>query len=130
VKTPRWIDPRALVLLHAEALAEHGGLSGVRDAAALESALARPRHIYQYETKADIPRLAAAYAYGIIRNHPFNDGNKRAGFIAAALFLELNGFAFNADDGDTIETIFALAAGELSERQFVEWLRSHSTRSR
>lgn len=125
MKTPRWIDPRALVLLHAEALAEHGGLSGLRDAAGLESALAR-----QYETKADIPRLAAAYAYGIIQNHPFNDGNKRAGFIAAVLFLELNGFAFNGDDRETIQVIFALTAGELSERQFVEWLRSHGKRSR
>jgi death on curing protein len=130
VKTPRWVDPRALVLLHAEALAEHGGLSGLRDAAALESALARPRHIYQYETKADIPRLAAACAYGIIQNHPFNDGNKRAGFIAAALLLELNGFAFTGEDAETIQTIFRLAAGEVKEPQFANWLRSHSTPKR
>lgn len=118
------------MLLHAEALAEHGGLSGLRDPAALESALARPRHICHYKSKADMPRLAAAYAYGIIQNHPFNDGNKRAGFIAAVLFLEMNGFLFNGEDGDTIHRIFSLAAGEFSERQFMEWLRSHSVRQR
>lgn len=125
---PRWVDPRAILLLHAEALAEHGGLSGMRDAAAFESALARPRHIYRYEKKVDIPRLAAAYAYGIIQNHPFNDGNKRAGFIAAVLFLELNGFRFTGNDSETIDEIFRLAAGELTEGQFVDWLRSRTKR--
>lgn len=128
MKTPHWMNARALLLLHAEALAEHGGLAGLRDVAAFESALARPRHIHQYEDKVDIPRLAAAYAYGIIQNHPFNDGNKRVGFITAVLFLHLNGFVFDGKDADTIEKIFALAAGELSEPQFVDWLRSHSKR--
>lgn len=128
MKTPRWVNPRALLLLHAETLADHGGLSGMRDAAAFESALARPRHIYQYEKKADIPRLAAAYAYAIIQNHPFNDGNKRVGFIAAVLFLELNGFRFTGEDTETIDQIFRLAAGELSEDQLVEWLRVRAKR--
>ena len=100
----------------------------MRDAAAFESALARPRHIYLYEKKVDIPRLAAAYAYGIIQNHPFNDGNKRAGFIAAVLFFELNGFRFTGNDSETIDEIFRLAAGELTERQFVDWLRSRTKR--
>jgi death on curing protein len=128
VKTPRWVDPRSLVLLHAESLAEHGGLPGFRDAAALDSALARPRHIFAYERKADIPRLTAAYCYGIIQNHPFNDGNKRAGFIAATLFLDLNGFELRCDGGDAIQTIFAVAAGELSERALTDWVRTNSSR--
>lgn len=128
MKTPRWINPHALVLLHAEALAEHGGFAGLRDLAAFESAVARPRHIHQYEKHADVPRFAAAYAYGIIKNHPFNDGNKRAGFIAAILFLNLNGFEFIGADAETIKTIFALAASALSEREFVEWLRLRSKR--
>lgn len=128
MKIPRWIDPRALLLLHAEALAEHGGLSGLRDAAALDSALARPRNVQQYERRADIPRLAAAYAYGIVRNPPFNDGNKRAGFIAAVLFLELNGFSFNGDDRETIDVIIKVAAGKLSEQKLVEWCRSRTTK--
>jgi len=126
VKTPRWVDPRALVLLHAESLAEHGGLPGFRDAAALDSALVRPRHIFRYERRPDIPRLAAAYAYGIIQNHPFNDGNKRAGFIAASLFLHLNGFELTCDESDAIQTIFALAAGDISEPKLVEWIRANS----
>lgn len=128
MKTPRWLDPRALLLLHAESLAEHGGLAGVRDMAAFESAMARPRHIWRYESDADLARLAAAYAYGLIQNHPFNDGNKRAGFIAASLFLDLNGFVFDCEDADAIQAVFALAAGDVSEREFVEWMRSHSNR--
>lgn len=128
MKTPHWIDPRALVLLHAEALAEHGGLTGLRDAAALGSALARPRHIHQYEKGADIARLAAAYAFGLIQNHPFNDGNKRAGFIAAALFLNLNGLELHCEESDAIRTIFAVAAGTLKEKQLTEWIRANIQR--
>ncbi len=102
--------------------------TGLRDAAALDSAMARPRHIHQYEAGADIPRLAAAYAFGIIQNHPFNDGNKRAGFIAAALFVGLNGFNLQCDESDAIETIFAVAAGELAEKHLIEWIRSNVRR--
>ena len=92
--------------------------------------MARPRHIHRYEKDADIPRLAAAYAYGIIKNHPFNDGNKRTGFIAAALFLQMNGFIFQGEDAETIESIFRLATGEVKKSHFIEWLRSHSARQR
>ena len=125
MKAPRWINPLALILLQAEALAEHGGLTGLRDAAALDSALACPRNIHEYESGADIPRMAAAYAFGIIQNHPFNDGNKRTGFIAAVLFLELNGFELKCDERDAIETIFAVAAGRFSEKQLIQWIRAN-----
>jgi death-on-curing protein len=130
VKSPHWIDPLALVLLHGETLAEHGGLSGLRDAAALESSLARPRHRYTYEPGADLAQLAASYGFGIVRNHPFVDGNKRVGFLAIGLFLSLNGFELTARPVDSVQTIFRLAAGELSEPQLAEWIRKHMTRHR
>jgi death on curing protein len=104
MKEPRWLNMRALLLLHAEALAEHGGLRGIRDMGALESPPARPRHVHEYETPADIAHLAAAYAYGIIQNHRFNDGNKRVGFIAAVLFLAINGFEVHCDESKAIQS--------------------------
>ena len=125
MKTPRWLNPRALLLLHAEALAEHGGLVGLRDAAAFDSAMARPQHIFHYEGRADLPRLAAAYAFGIIQNHPFNDGNKRAGFIAADLFLHLNGYQLQCGDADAVQAFFGLASGMIKEMELVEWIRQN-----
>jgi death-on-curing protein len=118
----RWIDRRALVLLHAESLAEHGGSAGLRDEGLLESALARPRNLLSYG-KAD---LAAAYGAGIVRNHPFVDGNKRAGFLAVGLFLALNGFRLEATQVDATLTVLALAAGDLDERAFAAWIRTHA----
>jgi death-on-curing protein len=125
MKRLRWIDPRALLLLHAETLAEHGGLPGLRDEAALDAALARPQHVHVYEPKADVARLAAAYGFGIVRDHPFNDGNKRAGFLAVGLFLSLNGYAFIADPAEAVEAIFALASGGLGENELAAWVRTH-----
>jgi len=129
VKKPRWIDLRALVLLHAENLAEHGGLWGLRDEAALESALARPRHLHVYKWRADLAALAAAYGFGLIRNHPFNDGNKRAGFLAVGLFLALNGFQLEAEPVEAVRTILALAGGELSEKALANWIRNHMVKN-
>jgi death-on-curing protein len=128
VKKPVWLDRRALVLLHAESLAEHGGLWGMRGQAALQSALARPRNIHAYERGADAARLAAAYGFGIVRGHPFSDGNKRAGFLAVGLFLELNGFDLEVDEADAVKTILDLAAGDLSEKALAEWIRARITR--
>lgn len=125
MKTPRWLNPRALLLLHTEALAEHGGLAGIRDAKALDSAMARPLHIFHYEARADLPRLAAAYAFGIIQNHPSNDGNKRAGFIAADLFLHLNGYQLQCGDADAVQAFFGLASGMIKEMELVEWIRQN-----
>lgn len=128
MKRPAWLDQRALVLLHAESLAEHGGLWGVRDEAALESALARPRNVYAYERSSDLARLAAAYGFGIVRGHPFSDGNKRAGFLAIGLFLELNGFELEVEEVDAVKTIMELAAGNLSENALTVWIRARIKR--
>jgi death-on-curing protein len=130
MKRPRWIDPRALLLLHAETLAEHGGLTGLRAAGALDAALARPQHVHAYEPKADAARLAAAFGFGIVRDHPFNDGNKRVGFLAIGLFLSLNGSALAADPVEAFETILAMAAGDLTEQDLAVWIRQHMVRSK
>src|SRR3712207_6671199 len=122
---PRWIEERALILLHAESIAEHGGLEGVRDQGLLASALARPRNLLAYEGETDIVRLAAAYGVGLVRNHPFADGNKRAAFLAVGLFLGLNGLRLTASQADAVLTMLALAAGELDEQAFTSWLREH-----
>jgi death-on-curing protein len=125
-RNPRWIDQRALLLLHNETLAEHGGLAGVRDHGLLESALARPRNLHAYEPESDLARLAAAYGFGLTRNHPFNDGNKRAAFLAIGLFLQINGRELIADPVEAIAVIFGLAKGSLSESELAEWMRRNS----
>jgi len=122
------LDQRALVLLHAESLAEHGGLWGIRDETALESALARPRNVYAYERGTDLARLAAAYGFGLIRGHPFNDGNKRAGFLAIGLFLALNGFELDVEEVNAVTTMLDLAAGNLTEKSLAEWIGARMTR--
>jgi death on curing protein len=129
VKRPRWIDRLALLLLHEETLAEHGGLTGLRDEAALDAALARPQHVHAYEAKADPARLAAAYCFGLVRDHPFSDGNKRAGFLALGLFLSLNGYQLRVDQAEAAETVLRLAAGQLSEKNLAEWIRKNMIRS-
>ncbi len=125
---PRWIDKEALILLHAESLAEHGGLEGLRDEGLLDSALARPLNVHAYEEVTDIARLAAAYGVGIAKNHPFADGNKRAAFLSVGLFLGLNGQRLVADKADAIRVMLAVAAGELSESEFAEWIKVHMKR--
>ena len=130
MKAPRWIDRRALVLLLAESLAEHGGLPGFRDETALDAALVRPRHVQAYEPRANLARLAAAYCYGIIRGHPFNDGNKRAGFLAIGLFLALNGYELAVGQIEAVETILTVAEGNLSEPQLAVWIRKHTESER
>jgi death on curing protein len=125
-RSPRWINQRALLLLHSETLAEHGGLPGVRDYGLLESAVARPLHLHAYEPNSDLARLAAAYGFGLARNHPFNDGNKRAAFLAIGLFLENNGLEFVADPVEAIAVILRLAEGKLTEMELAEWIRRNS----
>jgi death-on-curing protein len=123
---PIWVSRRVLELLHDESLAEHGGAEGLRDSGLLDSAMARAQNIYAYENDADLIRLAAAYAIGIAKNHPFVDGNKRAVFIAAGLFLRLNGIRLKADKAEAVLVVLDLAAGELTESQFAEWLRRNA----
>jgi death-on-curing protein len=124
----RWIGKTALMLLQAESLAEHGGLEGVRDEGLLESALATPRNLSIYEGETDPARLAAAYAVGIVRNHPFADGNKRVAFLAIGLFLGLNGWRLTASKANAASTIWSLAAGDLSEEQLGAWIAENSAR--
>jgi death on curing protein len=129
MKKPRWISRRALLLLHAETLAEHGGLSGIRDEGLLDSALCRPLNIFAYKKKCDHADLVAAYAFGLSQNHPFRDGNKRAAFLAAGLFLELNDRRLIADPLSAIEVFFALAEGKLPEANLAIWIRANMKRA-
>ncbi len=123
---PIWVSRHALELLHDESLKEHGGADGLRDSGLLDSAMARARNIFEYENVSDPFRLAAAYAFGIAKNHPFVDGNKRAALIAAGLFLRLNGVRLKADKAEVVLVVLDLAAGEITQLQFAEWLRRNS----
>ncbi len=120
----RWILKQTVLRVHGEQLAEHGGSGGIRDVGLLESALARPENLAVYG-EPDVADLAAAYATGLIKNHPFIDGNKRTGYIAAELFLALNGYSLGADDVDATLTTLKLAASEISEARFADWVRTH-----
>ena len=118
---PVWVTEEDCLSFHDKLLARFGGAAGVRDKGLLLSALARPQHLFAYE-KPSLFVLAAAYAHGIIKNHPFIDGNKRSGFLAAALFLEANGIRFNGSERDAVIQTLALAAGESTLQDFSAWL--------
>ena len=120
-----WIEREVIVAVHDMQLAEHGGLPGTRDAGLLDSALGRPQHLAAYG-EPDIAALAAAYGWGIARNHPFIDGNKRAALLSVGLFLHLNGWRLTASQADTTRTMLALAAGDLPEDTLADWLRRHA----
>jgi len=117
-----WVVLEVAMAAHAEQLAEHGGGEGVRDPGALESAMARPRNLAAYGDP-DAAALAAAYAFGIARNHPFDDGNKRTAAVVSEAFLALNGHALAASDAELVVAFLALAAGELSETELADWFR-------
>lgn len=119
-----WIDPDALSAAHDEQLAEHGGAAGLRDAGLSESALARARNAAAYGTP-DVAALAAAYGFGLAKNHPFVDGNKRIALVAMETFLMLNGYALTADDAQTVLVILSVAAGSFSEDALADWLRKN-----
>ena len=121
---PVWIVRDVVLAVHDEQLSEHGGQSGVRDLGLLESALARPRNQYAYG-ETSIARLAAGYAFGLSRNHPFLDGNKRTSLVVAELFLALNGLELAASDAECVATFLALAAGDLTEEELAGWIGSH-----
>lgn len=121
----RWIDRRALELLHDESIAEHGGAAGLRDEGLLESALARPLNLAVCG-EPDVAELAAAYGVGLAKNHRFVDGNKRAAFLAVGLFLALNGKRLVATQADATLTMLAVAAGFMDEPAFAQWLREHA----
>jgi death on curing protein len=123
-KEPRWVPRLVVEAIHVDQVREHGGLIGIRDEHALESALARARQRWTYEPEADLPRLAADYAFGMARNHPFRDGNKRVAFVAAVTFLALNGLDFVAPEEEVVAKMLALASGDLGEDDVAQWIRS------
>lgn len=122
---PRWLSRVAVDAMHNDQLREHGGLSGIRDENMLESALARPQQKWQHTGKVDIATLAAAYGFGLVKNHPYRDGNKRIGFLAIVTFLGMNDYDFDAPDAEVVTTILSLADGRLSEDALAAWIKSH-----
>jgi death-on-curing protein len=125
---PVWLEREVAFAIHDRQLAEHGGAVGIRDVGALESALMRPRNRWEYG-EDDLTFLAAAYAYGIARNHPFADGNKRTAWVLARLFLALNEVSIVFSKEEAIAMVLALAAGELTEDELADWFREHSARA-
>lgn len=124
-----WIQENVVLAIHERLLADHGGATGIRDRGLLDSALARPLNLEAYDAP-DIFQAAAAYAHGIVRNHPFVDGNKRVGFMLAFVFLGRNGWDLRATEVDATQMMLALAAGECAESKFADWLRANSVRSK
>ena len=125
-RTPRWLDQQALLLLHEESLATFGGAAGLRDEGLLDSALHRPRNLHELGGVSDLSALAAAYAHGLSRNHPFVDGNKRAAFVAIGVFLAINGRRLTASPVEAVVAMTALAADELDEPTLAAWIRRHN----
>ena len=123
---PIWIDARDALLLHDRLLALHGGAAGVRDDGLLQSALARPQQHYAYADTPDLIEMATVYTAGIVRNHPFVDGNKRTGFVVGILFLELNGYRFTATQENAAQAVIELAAGTLDEAGYASFLRANT----
>ena len=126
MSAPVWVNDELVLAIHNMLLAEHGGLAGVRAEDMLASALARPRQKAAYDENASIFELAGAYSYGLARNHPFVDGNKRIALTVGAVFLELNGYSLRAPEADAVVIYQQLAAGRLSEEALVLWLQEHS----
>lgn len=128
MNAPVWLLREAVLAVHEQLLADFGGGSGIRDVGLLDSALGRPENRFAY-AETSLAELAAAYAFGIVKNHPFVDGNKRTGFTAAIMFLELNGGRFEASEADAVVRTLALAAGAMTESEYAAWLDENSSRS-
>ena len=122
---PFWVECEDCLAMHEKLLERFGGLKGIRDEGLLESALNKPRHLFSYG-KPTVFEMAASYAVGIVKNHPFLDGNKRTGFVAAALFIEANGYLFQASEEEAVLETLALAAGETAEADYAAWLAKNS----
>jgi len=127
VREPRWVPRIVVEALHFDQIRSHGGLPGLRDKGLLEAALARARHRWSYRRRPDIAALAAAHGFGIVRDHPFRDGNKRAAFLTMVVFLELNGRRFEAPEAEVVTTMLGLAAGDITETQLAAWIRRSLT---
>ena len=126
MKEPVWILPEAVLAIHQMVLAEHGGLPGIRDQKLLDSALARPRQRLSYDENASIFELAASYSFGLARNHPFVDGNKRIALTVAAVFLEMNGYSLDAPEAEAVIMYEQLASGDIAEDSLADWFRKSS----
>jgi death-on-curing protein len=127
-KEPAWLGRFVIDAIQVEQLKEHGGLHGIRDENALESALARARNKWVYGKEIDLAVLAAAYGFALVANHPYFDGNKRIGFLALVTFLGINGHRFHATDEEVVTEMLKLAGGQLSEKELAEWIRLHMNR--
>lgn len=122
---PVWVLDAVVLIAHEISLANFGGADGIRDAGLLESALAKPHNLFAYG-EPTVFEMAASYTFGIVKNHPFVDGNKRTGFLVGAAFLQLNGFQLTASESDATQTIVGLAAGEISEAQLAAWFEGNT----
>jgi death-on-curing protein len=129
VTEPKWISARIAIAIHDEAIYEFGGLAGIRDHGLLESALDRPRNLLAYKPRSSIFELAAALCFGLAKNHPFNDGNKRTALLSTRAFLYLNGRVFEPLQPDEVATMLAVAADALNEKRLAVWLRLNSRRA-
>jgi death-on-curing protein len=129
-KEPVWVPRLVVDAIHLDQVRTHGGLPGLRDEHALESALARPRQRWYYARRADLASLAAAYGFGLCQNHPFRDGNKRVAFVTMVVFLQLNGLRFDAPEPEVVTVMVGLASGRCTEAELAEWLRARSTKAR
>lgn len=126
MKEPEWVGKRSVLALHQRQISEFGGLNGIRDEGLLDSALSKPQKRFYYgEQVVDFPAMAAAYAYGLVSNHPFLDGNKRTALVVGFLFLAKNGFGLTSTEAENYDVIYRLAAGELSEEDMAAWFRAH-----
>lgn len=128
MKRLRWLTSAAVVAIHRELIAEYGGLQGLRAPASLESALARPKHLATYQTKVTVPELAAAYAWGLLRNPPFVDGNKRIALAAMVTFLDLNGWDLACSEAEETAMVLHAAAGKIKEREWAAWVSRNAAR--
>jgi death on curing protein len=129
MKEPYWLTREECLALHEMMLSRYGGSEGLRDDNMLESALAKPRQLFAYGKPA-MSDLAASYAFGVVKNHPFIDGNKRTGFMLGAGFLERNGYEFHASEAEAAVRTLTLAAGEMSEKEYAAWLKENSRRAK
>jgi death-on-curing protein len=127
-REPRWVSRLVVDAIQTDMLLNHGGVPGLRDEDLLESALARPRQRFTYDATTDLAALAAAYGFGLARNHPYSDGNKRVAFVTMGMFLGLNGLEFTASEAEVVTTMVALASGTLDEDTLDDWIRLHTVK--
>ena len=128
MKRPRWLTIRAVEAMHHELIVRYGGTEGLRDSGALDSALTRPKHLVTYKSQPTVPQLAASYGRGLLRNHPFVDGNKRIALAAMIVFLELNGWEWQASEVEETAKVLAAAAREVTEREWNLWVEDNCSR--